>query len=94
MSWGSCLLEALWPALAPGGRLVYVTCSVLDAENAAVVGAFLGATPDAVDVTESASLAVPGLPPLPAAAGPGLVLLPRLAGTDGFYYACLERCAR
>jgi 16S rRNA (cytosine967-C5)-methyltransferase len=88
------LLDALWPRLAPGGRLVYATCSVLKAENAAVVAAFLAATPEAVDVTESASLALPGLPPLPATAGPGLALLPGLAGTDGFYYACLERCAR
>ncbi len=88
------LLDALWPLLAPGGRLVYATCSVLKAENAAVVAAFLAATPGAVDVTESASLALPGLPPLPATAGPGLALLPGLAGTDGFYYACLERRAR
>jgi len=87
------LLDALWPALAPSGRLVYATCSVLAAENAAVVAAFLASTPGAVDVTESASLAVPGLPTLPAA-GPGLVLLPGTAGTDGFYYACLERRAR
>jgi 16S rRNA (cytosine967-C5)-methyltransferase len=88
------LLAALWPRLAPGGRLVYATCSVLRAENAAVIEAFLAATPAAVDVTESASLAVPGLPPRPTPAGPGLVLLPGLAGTDGFYYACLERRAR
>jgi 16S rRNA (cytosine967-C5)-methyltransferase len=88
------LLEVLWPLLAPGGRLVYATCSVLRAENAAVVAGFLAATPGAVDVTESASLVLPGLPPSPASAGPGLALLPGLAGTDGFYYACLERCAR
>jgi 16S rRNA (cytosine967-C5)-methyltransferase len=88
------LLDALWPLLAPGGRLVYATCSVLKAENAAVVAGFLAATPEAADVTESASLALPGLPPWPRTAGPGLALLPGLAGTDGFYYACLERCAR
>jgi 16S rRNA (cytosine967-C5)-methyltransferase len=87
------LLDALWPRLAAGGRLVYATCSVLRAENAGVVAAFLGRTPGAVDVTESASLAVPGLPPRPAAAEPGLALLPGIAGTDGFYYACLERRA-
>jgi 16S rRNA (cytosine967-C5)-methyltransferase len=88
------LLDALWVRLAPGGRLVYVTCSVLEAENAAVVAGFLADTPGAVEVTESASLALPGLPPLPATGGPGLALLPGLAGTDGFYYACLERFAR
>jgi 16S rRNA (cytosine967-C5)-methyltransferase len=79
--------------LKPGGRLLYATCSVLRAENMAVVQAFLRSTGDAVDVTESASLALPGLPPQPDPRGPGLVLLPGYAGTDGFYYACLEKRA-
>jgi 16S rRNA (cytosine967-C5)-methyltransferase len=87
------LLEALWARLAPGGRLLYATCSVLKAENAAVVAGFLAATPEAVEVTESASLAVAGLPPGPAAGQPGLALLPGITGTDGFYYACIERRA-
>jgi 16S rRNA (cytosine967-C5)-methyltransferase len=87
------LLAALWPRLAPGGRLVYASCSVLKAENATVVGGFLGDTPGAVDVTESVSLNLPGLPARPAAGEPGVALLPGIAGTDGFYYACLERYA-
>lgn len=85
------LLDTLWGRLAPGGRLVYATCSVLKAENVRVIRAFLGRTPGAAEVTESASLAVAGLPPLPARGAPGLALLPGVAGTDGFYYACLER---
>ena len=41
------LLDALWPMLLPGGRLLYVTCSVLAAENDGVVSGFLARTPDA-----------------------------------------------
>src|SRR5262252_5342476 len=37
------LLRALWPLLAPGGRLVYATCSVLRNENDAQIAAFLAA---------------------------------------------------
>ena len=85
------LLAALWARLAPGGRLVYASCSILKAENSELIAAFLAQTPAAVDVTESASLAVRELPPAPVAAGPGLMLLPGAADTDGFYYACLEK---
>ncbi|HEX6997516.1 MAG TPA: 16S rRNA (cytosine(967)-C(5))-methyltransferase RsmB [Gammaproteobacteria bacterium] len=42
------LLDALWPLLAPGGRLLYATCSALACENDARVAAFLARTPDAV----------------------------------------------
>ncbi|HEU0306661.1 MAG TPA: 16S rRNA (cytosine(967)-C(5))-methyltransferase RsmB, partial [Lysobacter sp.] len=41
------LLDALWKTLAPGGVLLYATCSVLKAENEAQVEAFLARTPDA-----------------------------------------------
>jgi 16S rRNA (cytosine967-C5)-methyltransferase len=87
------LLAAQWRRLAPGGRLVYSSCSVLVAENAGVVGAFLAEAADAVDVTESARLSIPGLPRSPAARipGPGLALLPGPSDTDGFFYACLEK---
>ena len=56
-----------------------------------LIAEFLAQTPAAVDVTESASLALRELPPAPVAAGPGLSLLPGTADTDGFYYACLEK---
>jgi len=86
------LLEATWPMLAPGGRLVYASCSVLRAENAAVVEAFLAARPEAVEVTESARLFLPAPPPEPGR-GPGLALPTGAADTDGFYYACLDKRA-
>ena len=46
------LLDSLWRRLKPGGRLLYATCSVLRAENAAVIREFLRDTDDAVDATE------------------------------------------
>ena len=84
------LLAALWPLLAPGGRLLYVSCSVLRAENADLVAGFLAGGHGAVDMTESVRLSLPGLP-APAGPGPGYALLPGAADTDGFFYACLDR---
>lgn len=77
------LLTELWPLLRPGGRLLYVTCSVLRAENERVVAAFLAAHPDAHEQ--------------PIVAGWGRTLshgrqiLPGEGGMDGFYYAALCR---
>ncbi len=88
----STLLEACFSLLAPGGRLVYASCSVLRAENAAVIGAFLEAGRQAADVTESARLLLPGAPPVQDA-GPGCALPSGAADADGFYYACLEKRA-
>jgi 16S rRNA (cytosine967-C5)-methyltransferase len=88
----AALLRACWGLLAPGGRLVYVSCSVLAAENAGVVGAFLAGEPAAVEATESARLSLPGALPW-RHAGPGCALPSGAADADGFYYACLEKKA-
>ncbi len=82
------LLRAAWGLLAPGGTLLYTSCSVLRAENEAVVGAFLAATPEANDRTPEATR---GWPARPAGAGPGYQVRPGEAGMDGFYYACLTK---
>jgi 16S rRNA (cytosine967-C5)-methyltransferase len=88
----AALLAANFGLLAAGGRLVYSSCSVLAAENAQVVAAFLGSEPEAADVTESARLLLPGvLPGRPA--GPGWALPSGSADADGFYYACLAKRA-
>ncbi|MGN6512648.1 MAG: 16S rRNA (cytosine(967)-C(5))-methyltransferase RsmB, partial [Lysobacteraceae bacterium] len=77
------LLDALWPLLAPGGTLLYATCSLLRAENDAQVAAFLARTADAV------------LAPLDARfgldTGHGRQRFPGDDGMDGFFYARLAR---
>jgi 16S rRNA (cytosine967-C5)-methyltransferase len=80
-------LQATFGMLAPGGRLLYCTCSVLPSENDLVVRQFLEREPAA----RAAALAVQWIPgALPR--DPGVQLLPGAeAGTDGFYYACLEK---
>jgi 16S rRNA (cytosine967-C5)-methyltransferase len=72
----------------PGGRLVYVTCSLLAEENEDRVAAFLGDRPDFA--------AVPATGPADAflAASGSLRLTPRTSGTDGFFVAALLRGGR
>ncbi|MDA0824633.1 MAG: 16S rRNA (cytosine(967)-C(5))-methyltransferase RsmB [Proteobacteria bacterium] len=43
------LIQALWPLLKPGGKLVYATCSILRAENDEVIERFISAA-DAADL--------------------------------------------
>jgi 16S rRNA (cytosine967-C5)-methyltransferase len=81
------LLRGCWPLLRPGGRLLYVTCSVLAAENSEVVAAFVASQPGAIE--RSLSGAEARCPPLRRCAY-GWQLLPG-AGGDGFYYACLSK---
>jgi len=83
------MLEALWPLLAPGGRLLYVTCSVLAAENEAVIGNFLAAE-DAAE-REEAVLQDYNIRDLMRPMACGYQVLPGVAGLDGFYYASLVK---
>jgi 16S rRNA (cytosine967-C5)-methyltransferase len=69
------ILEALWRLLAPGGKLLYVTCSVFGAENGAVVERFLRSAP--------------GARRAPLADGAAAQLLPG-PEHDGFFFAQLE----
>jgi 16S rRNA (cytosine967-C5)-methyltransferase len=80
------LLDALWACLAPGGLLLYATCSVFDAENEAQVAAFVSRHPETLRET----LIFP-----PAVACRGAQLLPSLPGAshnqDAFFYALLRK---
>jgi 16S rRNA (cytosine967-C5)-methyltransferase len=78
----------------PGGRIVYVTCSVLRVENEARVEAFLAAHGDflPLDMAHLARKAdVPALAERVSTLGPGLRLSPATTDTDGFYVAALSR---
>jgi len=81
------LLDALWPLVKPGGRLLYTTCSVFAEENETLVGAAMAAWgnatrcaltwPDGVERRGAAQL-------LPAGGAAE-------DNHDGFFYALLEK---
>jgi 16S rRNA (cytosine967-C5)-methyltransferase len=78
----------------PGGRIVYVTCSVLAAENTGQVAAFLARHGDfrVVPYVEAWTAALKS--PTPASADGSaetLLLTPESHGTDGFFIAILGR---
>ena len=84
-----------------GGRIVYITCSVLPEENEAQIAAFLARTPDFSLGDAAAAFATvtgrdaPDLTRLRLEGGEGsmLRLTPALTGTDGFFVAILNRAA-
>ena len=77
------ILAGVWPLLKNGGTLLYVTCSILDQENSAVIDAFVGTQADAALVD------------LPNHFGEkarcGRQLLPSPSGPDGLFYAALQK---
>lgn len=74
----AALLGALWRVLAPGGRLLYATCSVFRDENEAVLDAFCARTPQARRRELPDGAAAQRLP---------------CAEHDGFFYGQLEKAA-
>ena len=86
------LCAALWRTLAPGGKMLYVTCSVFPDENLHVIHSFLA---------QHANATLLDCYPALANSAKGLSLWPTTAGTqllpstrhDGFFYACLRKAA-
>ncbi|MDO8905574.1 16S rRNA (cytosine(967)-C(5))-methyltransferase RsmB [Hydrogenophaga sp.] len=79
------LLDALWPLVKPGGRLVYATCSVFRAEGQDQVPAFLERHTDAVLCPSPGHL-------LPGHASPAREFNDNHSGGhDGFFYARFDK---
>jgi 16S rRNA (cytosine967-C5)-methyltransferase len=75
----------------PGGRLVYVTCSIFAAENAEQIRGFIAADPSFAPADHGA-LWQARFGATPARiTGDGIVMTPATTGTDGFFVSILER---
>ena len=80
-------LESALRFVKQGGRIVYVTCSILRAENEDRIAAFLERHDDLLPIDANAQANSAGLPALAehrSLLGPGFRLSPRATGTDGF----------
>ena len=77
------LLNALWPLLKPGGKLLYSTCSVLTCENDLLIGEFMTTHQDARTIMIRAGWGQPTTF--------GRQTLTGQEDMDGFYYARLEK---
>ncbi|MGZ5016894.1 MAG: 16S rRNA (cytosine(967)-C(5))-methyltransferase RsmB [Methylobacter sp.] len=77
------ILKAVWPLLAPGGLLLYATCSVLKQENEQQVQAFLAEHNDAVELPINTDWGVAG--------ACGRQIITGESSMDGFYYACIGK---
>ncbi len=89
------LLDALWPLLAPGGRLLYATCSVFKAEGQSQYDAFLQRRADASPANQPAApghlLPLPDNDPEPSTLAAGGSTTD---ASDGFFYALIEKQRR
>ncbi|MCZ8170813.1 MAG: RsmB/NOP family class I SAM-dependent RNA methyltransferase, partial [Brevundimonas sp.] len=77
------LLDLAAGLLRSGGRLGFVTCSLLDAEGASQAEAFLARHADWRGLPLALGAGQPR--------GPGLRLTPQHDQTDGFFIACFEK---
>jgi 16S rRNA (cytosine967-C5)-methyltransferase len=90
----AAILERAATFVKPGGTLVYITCSVLPAENAQQAGAFLAAHPDFAAIPGNklwmSHFAGTRLRARFSAEG-GIAVTPHTTGTDGFYVIAMQR---
>ena len=87
------VLDQAAPLVKPGGRLAYVTCSVLPAENRDQVDSFIARFPDfkLVPWRRLWEQTLPGAAPASADGSEETLLMTPLShGTDGFFVAVME----
>ncbi len=77
------LLLALWPLLAPGGRLVYATCSIMPEENDSQIKEFIKHHPDCMYLPQQTKWG--------HALECGIQILPGENNMDGFFYSVLVK---
>ncbi|MCW9013390.1 MAG: 16S rRNA (cytosine(967)-C(5))-methyltransferase RsmB [Gammaproteobacteria bacterium] len=77
------ILKNIWPLLKPGGKLLYVTCSVFKAENENQISWFLQQAPDAVELDIHADFGQKRIH--------GRQIFPGQDLMDGFYYSLLTK---
>ncbi|MEO1249666.1 MAG: RsmB/NOP family class I SAM-dependent RNA methyltransferase, partial [Pseudomonadota bacterium] len=82
----SRILRSAARLVRPGGRLIYVTCSLLHRENQAQIETFQSENPNFRPISASDS---PRIGELTLSDG-SLLLTPGRHGTDGFFIAVLE----
>lgn len=92
----TAVLDRAAPLVKSGGLLIYVTCSVLEAENGAQIRAFLGRRSDFALVMPSTVCGAlgPRAEAFRGAAivgGEGLLMTPRRTGTDGFFVSLVRK---
>jgi len=90
------VLDRAAPLVKPGGRILYATCSVLEAENGAQVRAFLARQEGFAVVPPAEVIVALGeraflFRRAVRLSDEGLLMTPRLTDTDGFFVAMLRR---
>jgi 16S rRNA (cytosine967-C5)-methyltransferase len=75
------MLRSLWPLLAPGGLMIYATCSIISEENEKQIADFVATHSDCTVIQNKSSWG--------RATGHGQQILPGEQGMDGFFYSVL-----